>query len=310
MSIFQSLPDAWSVQHVFPAAPLSRHHERPTIQATIVDITCDSDGCIKTFAHPEDNLTNLPLHDNRASDERYYLGFFLVGAYQDSLANVHNLFGDCHEVVLRDPDEDILLARSDRIELGEVEAQLLAQDDVKEAVVIALNSPSGTQLVGYVSSRSPSLEAYSLRERLAQTLPDYMVPSTIMILDSLPLNANGKVDRKALPEPEWLSSNDYEAPQGEVEQALAEIWSDVLGVDKVGRHDSFFELGGNSLAVLKVNALLMQKSGYGIPIKTFFEARTVAALARSLPVESFASHGIDKQERLAAMDMMLQEFEV
>jgi len=197
-----------------------------------------------------------------------------------------------------------------RIELGEVEAQLLAQDDVKEAVVIALNSPSGTQLVGYVSSRSPSLEAYSLRERLAQTLPDYMVPSTVMILDSLPLNANGKVDRKALPEPEWLSSNDYEAPQGEVEQALAEIWSDVLGVDKVGRHDSFFELGGNSLAVLKVNALLMQKSGYDIPIKTFFEARTVAALARSLPVETFASHGIDKQGRLAAMDMMLQEFEV
>jgi len=118
-SIFQSLPDTWSVQHVFPAAPLSRHHERPTIQATIVDITCDSDGCIKTFAHPEDNLSTLPLHDNRASGERYYLGFFLVGAYQDSLANVHNLFGGCHEVVLRDPDEDILLARSDRIELGE-----------------------------------------------------------------------------------------------------------------------------------------------------------------------------------------------
>ncbi len=118
-SIFQSLPDTWSIQHVFPAAPLSRHNERPTIHATIVDITCDSDGCVKTFAHPEDNLVNLPLHDNRGQDERYYLGFFLVGAYQDSLANVHNLFGECHEVVLRDPDDDLLLAHSDRIELSE-----------------------------------------------------------------------------------------------------------------------------------------------------------------------------------------------
>ncbi len=118
-SIFQSLPDTWSIQHVFPAAPLSRHNERPTVHATIVDITCDSDGCVKTFAHPEDNLPNLPLHDNRSKGERYYLGFFMVGAYQDSLANVHNLFGECHEVVLRDPDEDLLLAHSDRIELSD-----------------------------------------------------------------------------------------------------------------------------------------------------------------------------------------------
>jgi amino acid adenylation domain-containing protein len=172
-----------------------------------------------------------------------------------------------------------------RIELGEVEAQLLAQDDVKEAVVIALDSPSGTQLVGYVASPSPSLEAYSLRERLAKTLPDYMVPSTVMILDSLPLNANGKVDRKALPEPEWLSSNDYEAPQGEVEQALAEIWSDVLGVEQVGRHDDFFELGGHSLLALKVQEKLRQRDWH-VGVKTLFLHPQLSSFAEMLRNET------------------------
>ncbi|MCA9689293.1 MAG: biosynthetic arginine decarboxylase [Myxococcales bacterium] len=117
-SLFQSLPDAWSIHQVFPAAPLSRHLEKPTLHATIVDITCDSDGCVKTFAHPDENLSNLPLHERR-QDAAYYLGFFMTGAYQDSLANVHNLFGDAHEVVLRDPDDDIVLPSSERIELGD-----------------------------------------------------------------------------------------------------------------------------------------------------------------------------------------------
>ncbi|MEZ4448822.1 MAG: biosynthetic arginine decarboxylase [Nannocystaceae bacterium] len=118
-SIFQSIPDAWSIDQVFPAAPLSRHGERPTIHAQIVDITCDSDGCVDTFAHPDDNLPYLPLHARRSSEEPYFLGFFMTGAYQDSLANVHNLFARCHEVILRDPEDDTLLAGSERVELSE-----------------------------------------------------------------------------------------------------------------------------------------------------------------------------------------------
>lgn len=118
-SIFQSIPDAWSIDQVFPAAPLSRHGERPTINAQIVDITCDSDGCVETFAHPEENLPFLPLHERRGPDERYYLGFFMTGAYQDSLANVHNLFARCHEVILRNPDDDMVLPGSERVELAD-----------------------------------------------------------------------------------------------------------------------------------------------------------------------------------------------
>ncbi len=118
-SIFQSIPDAWSIDQVFPAAPLSRHGEKPTIHAQIVDITCDSDGCVETFAHPEENMPYLPLHERRGTDEKYYLGFFMTGAYQDSLANVHNLFARCHEVILRNPDDDMVLPGSERVELGE-----------------------------------------------------------------------------------------------------------------------------------------------------------------------------------------------
>jgi arginine decarboxylase len=104
-SIFQSLPDTWSIDHVFPAAPLSRHGERPNVNTEIVDITCDSDGCVKSFAHPEENLRFLPLHERNDGGEPYYLAFFLTGAYQDSLANDHNLLMRTHDVVVRRPDD-------------------------------------------------------------------------------------------------------------------------------------------------------------------------------------------------------------
>ena len=119
-SIFQSLPDAWSIDQVFPAAPLSRHGERPTLFTEIVDITCDSDGCVTSFAHPDDNLRYLPLHERRGRGDPYYLGFFMTGAYQDSLANEHNLFARTHEVVVRRPaDEMPRLPGLHRIEMGD-----------------------------------------------------------------------------------------------------------------------------------------------------------------------------------------------
>lgn len=105
-SIFQSLPDTWSIDHVFPAAPLSRHGERPSVNAEIVDITCDSDGAVKSFAHPDENLRFLPLHEREGREEPYYLAFFLTGAYQDSLANSHNLLMRTHEVIVRRADDN------------------------------------------------------------------------------------------------------------------------------------------------------------------------------------------------------------
>jgi arginine decarboxylase len=118
-SIFQSLPDSWSIKHVFPAAPLSGHGQHPAVNAHVVDITCDSDGCMTTFAHPDENLKELPLQQRSPDDPPYYLGFFMTGAYQDSLANSHNLFARCHEVIVRRPEDDAVIFGSEWIDLDD-----------------------------------------------------------------------------------------------------------------------------------------------------------------------------------------------
>ena len=118
-SIFQSLPDTWSIDQVFPAAPLSNHTQKPTVNAQLVDITCDSDGKVSTFAHPDENLRELPLHRRKADDPPYYIGFFMTGAYQDSLANRHNLFSRCHEVIVRTPEDAAVISGSEWVEFGE-----------------------------------------------------------------------------------------------------------------------------------------------------------------------------------------------
>ncbi|MGP9739746.1 MULTISPECIES: non-ribosomal peptide synthetase [Halomonas] len=169
-----------------------------------------------------------------------------------------------------------------RIELGEIEAELLSQPEVREAVMVAQEGPSGSRLVAYVVPQSDSkLDTSSLREALGQKLPDYMVPGVVVTLDELPLNANGKVDRKALPAPDLVSGSEYEPPQGEVEEALAEIWSEVIGVERVGRYDNFFELGGHSLLALKVLEK-MRHRGLMAQVRTLFQHPELTALAQAL----------------------------
>jgi amino acid adenylation domain-containing protein/non-ribosomal peptide synthase protein (TIGR01720 family) len=170
--------------------------------------------------------------------------------------------------------------RGFRIELGEIEAQLLARPGVREAVVVAQEGPSGARLVGYVCGHEgrPMLEAAALREQLGAVLPEYMVPGAIVVLDALPLNANGKVDRKALPEPGYAAAQDYEAPQGEVEQALAQVWAQVLGLPQVGRHDNFFELGGDSILSLQIVAQA-RRAGWQLTPRQMFERQSIAQLS-------------------------------
>ena len=191
-----------------------------------------------------------------------------------------------------------------------MEAQLLAQPEIREGVVLAKKSASGVNLVGYVVTMDEqTTNALSLRERISQILPDYMVPSFIVELENLPLNANGKVDRAALPEPALFSQKVYEPPQGEVEEALALIWAEVLGVERVCRQDNFFELGGHSLLIMQATSLLAGRYGCEVPIRTFFEAPTLAAFASQLPPESLKASD-SRSERLAQMDSLMSEFEV
>ena len=140
-----------------------------------------------------------------------------------------------------------------RIELGEIEAELLAQPEIREAVVVAQEGPNGARLVAYVVPQADSeLDTSKLHDRLGQQLPDYMVPGVVIMLDTLPLNANGKVERKALPEPHPGEPRDYVTPSTPEAHQLAEIWQQVLGIERVGETDNFFELGGDSLLSLKV----------------------------------------------------------
>ncbi|QSI32382.1 amino acid adenylation domain-containing protein [Variovorax sp. RKNM96] len=172
--------------------------------------------------------------------------------------------------------------RGFRIELGEIEAQLLAQPTLREAVVVAKQGAAGASLVAYVAPHAgQSVDVAALRESLGRTLPDYMVPKAIVVLEALPLNANGKVERKALPEPEGLGcATAYEAPQGHVARTLAAIWSEVLQVEQVGLHDNFFDLGGHSLLLIRAHRLLEDRLQVALPLVNLFKYPTVESLAQ------------------------------
>ena len=137
--------------------------------------------------------------------------------------------------------------------------------------------PGDRRLVAYVVGEA---EAEALRERLRQSLPEYMVPAAFVQLDALPLTANGKLDRKALPAPEGdaYARRSYEAPLGEIEAALAEIWAEVLGVERVGRWDHFFELGGHSLLAVKLIGR-MRRVGLYVEVRALFTTPVLAELA-------------------------------
>ena len=174
--------------------------------------------------------------------------------------------------------------RGFRIELGEIEAALLAQPQVGAAAVLAL-AREGREpaLVAYAVAAADHgpLVPTALRDALAKVLPGHMVPALIVPLDSLPLTPNGKLDRAALPRPgeDAWSTQAYEAPRGEQEGLMAEIWCDLLGVARVGRHDDFFELGGHSLLAVQWVSRVRQRLGLELPLATLYAHPSVAGLA-------------------------------
>jgi amino acid adenylation domain-containing protein len=200
--------------------------------------------------------------------------------------------------------------RGFRIELGEVEAQLLEQPEVRESVVVAQEGPTGSRLVGYVSlHRADTIDATGLRARLGTALPDYMVPGAIVVMDRLPLSANGKVDRKALPVQVITSEQGYEAPQGEIEENLAAIWQEVLGVERVGRQDNFFELGGDSLTAMRVVAEVRRLYGISLPLGSLFEFPILKELVQEESAFTNASNVVSRSQQLAEMELLLAEVE-
>ncbi|MGE0472115.1 MAG: amino acid adenylation domain-containing protein [Nitrospirales bacterium] len=178
--------------------------------------------------------------------------------------------------------------RGFRIELGEIEASLLQHPSVREAILVCREDTPGDQkLVAYIvpSSNGSGLELTILRSYLGTKLPDYMLPSACVLMDVLPLTPNGKVDRKALPIPgptQRPGSIACIPPRTPVEELIADIWRDLLKVDRISVHDNFFELGGHSLLATQVMARLRPLLPSEISLRTFFDGPTIAQLSETL----------------------------
>ncbi|WP_448511791.1 amino acid adenylation domain-containing protein [Photorhabdus laumondii] len=173
--------------------------------------------------------------------------------------------------------------RGFRIEPGEIEARLIEHSEVSEALVLALGDGQDKRLVAYVVALADDGLATKLREHLSDILPDYMIPAAFVRLDAFPLTPNGKLDRRSLPAPgeDAFARQAYQAPQGEIEIALATIWRELLNVEQVGRHDSFFALGGHSLLAVRMIERL-RRIGLGLSVQTLFQHPTLSVLAQSL----------------------------
>ncbi|HEY2501794.1 MAG TPA: amino acid adenylation domain-containing protein, partial [Mycobacterium sp.] len=173
-------------------------------------------------------------------------------------------------------DEQVKI-RGYRIEPGEVQAALTGLDGVDQAVVIAREDrPGDKRLVGYVKGTA---EPAKMRAALAERLPAYMVPAAVVMIDALPLTPNGKLDKRALPPPDYHDVDRYRAPAGAVEEILAGTYARVLGVERVGVDDSFFELGGDSLSTMRLVAAINTGLDSGLSVRAVFDAPTVAQLA-------------------------------
>ncbi|MDQ0704433.1 amino acid adenylation domain-containing protein [Pseudomonas sp. W3I7] len=179
-------------------------------------------------------------------------------------------------------NDDQVKIRGMRIELGEIETQLGQLLGIQEAVVLVREE----RLVAYFteSSQLDPLAVGDIRAHLVAHLPDYMVPVAYVKLEALPLTANGKLDRKALPAPDMAAvfTREYAAPEGEIESVLAQIWADVLQVQRVGRHDHFFELGGHSLLAMRMVSQVRQRLGVELVLGDLFANAELAAVAEVL----------------------------
>ncbi|MBD1558519.1 hypothetical protein HC752_16405, partial [Vibrio sp. S9_S30] len=172
----------------------------------------------------------------------------------------------------------------------------MAADGVQQAVVIDREKEGDKYLAAYLVS-DQTLNVDDLRYSLNVHLPDYMVPATFNQIASIPLTLNGKLDRRALPEPEWVEASGYVAPDSELEKALCDIWSQVLGLERVGVHDSFFQIGGNSINAIKVISQINRYLGHSLRLElvNLYTVKTIAELAAYIEENQTVSF-LDEQD--------------
>ncbi|MCY8603160.1 non-ribosomal peptide synthetase, partial [Bacillus sonorensis] len=173
--------------------------------------------------------------------------------------------------------------RGQRIELGEIEHHLLTHNMIQEAAVLATDTAAGDNMICAYIVADRELSNRELREHAAEGLPGYMIPSVFMQLNELPLTGNGKVDKRALPEPDvtQIGQTEYTAPRNQTEAKLAELWREVLNIPKVGVHDNFFELGGHSLIGMTLTARIQKELNVDLQLKDLFKSPTIESLAQA-----------------------------
>jgi acyl carrier protein len=188
--------------------------------------------------------------------------------------------------------------RGFRIELGEIETALLQLPAVREAVVVVREDrPGQARLVAYVVPRpDQAADATLLQQSLRQALPEHMVPSAFVVMEAFPLSPNGKVDRKALPTPE-LPQAAFVEPATELERSLARMWRELLGVERVGRDERFFELGGNSLTIVQLQGRLRTELGLQVALTDLFQYPTVGALAEHLTSQQSGPGRVEQSQQ-------------
>ncbi|KAF9343326.1 hypothetical protein BGX26_005904, partial [Mortierella sp. AD094] len=248
-------------------------HGHPVPLGAIGELCISGAGVTRGYLNrPELTSEKFPLDPfTKEEGARMYKTGDLVRYLQDG--NLVFLGRNDHQVKIR----------GFRIETGEIEARLVEHPLISETVVVALGTDSDKRLVAYVVADAVDHLAQLLRNHLTPVLPEYMIPAAFVCLDALPMTPNGKLDRRALPEPERdaFASQDYEKPQGEIETALAAIWADLLKIERIGRHDNFFMLGGHSLLAVR---LMNRVSALGVHLQlsTLFESPTLSELANAL----------------------------
>ncbi|KAG0335487.1 hypothetical protein BG004_008429, partial [Podila humilis] len=180
--------------------------------------------------------------------------------------------------------DDLVKIRAYRVELGEIQSRLVGHSLVRNAVVIAVGKESEKRLVAYIDADHHEELEDSLREYLSHMLPEYMIPAVFVRMDVLPLTSRGKVDRRALPEPDFSPSaaRDYAGPQGEMEVALAKMWSELFKISRISRHDDFFKLGGHSSMAMRLLNAVATTLGPQLPMSTFFAYSSLQGLAEAI----------------------------
>ncbi|MEO1375162.1 MAG: amino acid adenylation domain-containing protein, partial [Cyanobacteria bacterium J06635_10] len=233
-----------------------------------------------------DGLTRGYLNRPQLTSEKFILNPFDNSKRLYKTGDLARYLPDRNIEFLSRIDNQVKI-RGFRIELGEIEAVLTSHPQVNQAVVIALEENTGSKRLVAYSVANSEITTQQLREYLKEQLPDYMVPSAFVTLDSLPLTPNGKVDRKALPAPAIERDTVYTVPRTQSELQLTQIWSSVLNITQVGVKDNFFDLGGHSLLAVRLMSEIQKQFHKNLPLATLFQSPTIEQLALALVSDSF-----------------------